>query len=213
MVEAENFWVFNNGVTILCHNVTVKTRKNGTALQIKGMSIVNGAQTTGALGSLELMPPISAKVLVRFVETGSSAIIQNIIRFNNSQNKISASDFRSTDEIQKRLKTEMADVPNAEYEGGRRGGYGDAIKRRPNLLASFTVGQALAAFHGDSVVAYNQKSDIWINDRLYGKYFQDDTTARHIVLAYSLLKSIETIKLDIVQKSRTTNSLTSLEEN
>ena len=181
-------------------------------LHLKGISIVNGAQTTGALGSLDKTPPASVRVLARFVETGSSAIIQNIIRFNNSQNKISASDFRSTDSMQKRLREEMNEIPQAEYEGGRRGGYGDAIKRRPNLLASFTVGQALAAFHGDAIVAYNQKSDIWINDRLYGKYFQDDTSAKHIIFCYSLLKCIEQIKLELVQKSRNSQELTSLEE-
>ena len=210
--DPDNFWVYNNGVTILCHKVSVKTTKSGTILQLKGMSIVNGAQTTGALGSLDKTPPASVKVLARFVETGSDSIIQNIIRFNNSQNKISASDFRSTDATQKRLKDEMNEVPHAEYEGGRRGGYGDAIKRRPNLLASFTVGQALAAFHGDAIVAYNQKSDIWIIDRLYGKYFQDDTSARHIVFTYSLLKCVEHIKLELVQKSRKTDELTTLEE-
>jgi AIPR protein len=210
--DPANFWVFNNGVTILCHKVSAKVVKSGTNLHLTGMSIVNGAQTTGALGSLEKPLPASAKVLARFVETGSTTIVQNIIRFNNSQNKISASDFRSTDATQKRLKDEMNDIPHAEYEGGRRGGYGDAIKRRANLLASLTVGQALAAFHGDAVVAYNQKSDIWINDRLYGKYFQDDTSARHIVLSYSLLKCIEHIKLELVQKSRTAGELTSLEE-
>ena len=128
--DPANFWVFNNGVTILCHKVATKSGPTGTTLHLKGMSIVNGAQTTGALGSLEKTPPIAAKVLARFVETKSSAIVQDIIRFNNSQNKISASDFRSTDGIQKRLKEEMIDVPNAEYEGGRRGGYGDTIKRR-----------------------------------------------------------------------------------
>jgi hypothetical protein len=96
----------------------------------------------------------------------------------------------------------MSHIQNSEYEGGRRGGYGDAIRRRPNLLASYTVGQALAAFHGEPITAYNLKSEIWINDRLYARVFNADTTARHIVFTFSLLNCVEQIKLSLVQKSR-----------
>jgi hypothetical protein len=46
-------------------------------------------------------------------------------------------------------------IPDTEYERGRRGGTSDTIKRRPNLLPSYTVGQALAAFDGDPVIAKN----------------------------------------------------------
>lgn len=78
-----------------------------------------------------------------------SYIIRNVIQFNNNQNKIAVSDFRSTDRIQKKLKEQVAKIPDAEYEGGRRGGHSDVIKRSKRLLPSYTVGQTLAAFHGD----------------------------------------------------------------
>jgi hypothetical protein len=209
--DPANFWVFNNGVTILCHRISARKTKRGTNLHLRGMSIVNGAQTTGALGSFEKDLPLSLRVLARFVETDDTDIVQDIIRYNNSQNKITASDFRSTDGVQRRLTEQMKSINDAEYEGGRRGGYGDAIKRRPNLLPSYTVGQALAAFNGDPIAAYNQKSEIWINDRLYAKYFNQDTSARNIILSYSLLKCIEQIKLALVQKSRD-GTLTTLED-
>lgn len=137
----ENFWVYNNGITALVNGLTIKKRKTTDALKIKGMSIVNGAQTTGAIGSLPSRPSKNLMVPIRFIWTTNKARVQDIIRFNNSQNKISASDFRSTDAIQKRLKEEFRKIPDAEYEGGRRGGTSDTIKRRPNLLPSYTVGQ------------------------------------------------------------------------
>jgi hypothetical protein len=86
--EPENFWVFNNGVTILCHKIAPKRTKSGATLSVRGMSIVNGAQTTGALGSLKKALPNTTKVLARFVETSNSEIVHDIIRFNNSQNKV-----------------------------------------------------------------------------------------------------------------------------
>jgi len=98
-----------------------------TALHIKGISIVNGAQTTGAIGSLKNQPDPSVMVPARFVQTSDPELVRNIIQFNNSQNKITASDFRSSDRIQKKLKEQVSKIPYAEYEGGRRGGHLDVI--------------------------------------------------------------------------------------
>jgi hypothetical protein len=210
--QPENFWVYNNGLTALVNGLGVVERKaGGYSLTIKGISIVNGAQTTGALGSLAKKPKAELMVPVRFIWTKNKQLVQDIIRFNNSQNKISASDFRSTDAIQKRLKDEFASIPDAEYEGGRRGGASDAIKRRPNLLPSYSVGQALAAFHGEPAIAYDRKSEIWVSDRIYSSYFKEETTAKHIVFAYALYKAMGDKKLEILGKLKNDVALTQIE--
>jgi len=202
--EPGNFWAYNNGLTILVNSFSKpeKMKSGRIKFTFSGMSIVNGAQTTGAVAGLVNAPPITAKVPVRFVQTSDSDIVYDIIRYNNSQNKIAASDFRSTDPIQRRLKDDMAKIPGAEYEGGRRGGITDVIRRRPNLLSSYTVGQALAALYGEPTIAYNQKTDIWVADSLYARYFNENTTAAHIVFAYSLFKSVEAKKISLVNKSK-----------
>jgi hypothetical protein len=196
----EKFWVYNNGVTILVNSFECDDSLPKPQLKINGISIVNGAQTTGAIGSLKKLPDAAVKVPARFVQTSDPELIRNVIQFNNSQNKIAASDFRSTDRIQKKLKEQVAKIPDAEYEGGRRGGHSDVITRSKRLLPSYTVGQALAAFHGDPVIAYNQKSNIWISDRLYAKYFNEDTTGPHLVFVYSLLRAVEECKKALVDK-------------
>jgi len=213
--DANNFWVFNNGLTILTNSFSApKKTRLGKEITVKGFSIVNGAQTTGAIGSLRRLPDKNVKIQARFVSTKGNDhdLIQKIIQFNNSQNKVEASDFRSTDKIQKRLKEEMTSIPDAEYEGGRRGGTGDAIRRRPNLLPSYTVGQALAAFHGEPITAYNKKTNTWVDDRLYSKFFNENTKAAHIVCAYSLLRAVEEKKKSIVDKyKKSPRSLSSQE--
>lgn len=211
--DAENFWVFNNGVTILTNSFTSPS-KTGKQFTVSGFSIVNGAQTTGAIGSLRKLPVKKAMVQARFVATTNNDhdLIRKIIQFNNSQNKVEASDFRSTDKIQKRLKDEMVNIPDAEYEGGRRGGMGDAIRRRPKLLPSYTVGQALAAFHGEPITAYNKKTNIWVDDRLYSKFFNENTKAAHIVCTYSLLRTVEAKKKSLVDKSKKFISSLALQE-
>lgn len=204
-----NFWVFNNGLTAITHKVEFNKERN--KLKVTGLAIVNGAQTTGAIGSLDIEPSADACVPVRFVSVTSRDLIHDIVRYNNSQNQVTAADFRSTDSIQKRLRAEVLKIKEAEYEGGRRGGFGSAIKRKPRLMPSFTVGQALAAFHGEPSTAYNKKSDIWNNDAIYSEFFNEKTTGPHLVFVYSLLKSIEYRKSQLVDKSKSETALTRLE--
>lgn len=121
--EPENFFVYNNGVTALVLDYRVGRRtKSGRKIEIDGISIVNGAQTTGSIGSLGHIPSGSMLVPIRFVKVSTDKISNNIVRFNNSQNKLQAADFRSNDPIQDRLRREFSRIPEAEYEGGRRGG-------------------------------------------------------------------------------------------
>ncbi|WP_431293978.1 hypothetical protein [Pedobacter sp. P26] len=87
-----------------------------------------------------------------------------------------------------------------EYSA-RRGGSVDVIKRNPTLLPSLTAGQVLAAFHGKPSVAYNEKSKIWDNDSLYTQFFNERTSGKHIFLCYTLVKAIEDIKLELIQKT------------
>jgi hypothetical protein len=211
--QPRNFYVYNNGITALVLDYELGRRtRAGRKLRIKGISIVNGAQTTGSLSSLPHTPSPDLQVAIRFVKAKKDAIVADVVRYNNSQNKIQAADFRSTDSIQERLRTEFKPIPDAEYEGGRRGGASDAIKRTKFTLPSYTVGQSLAAFHGDPVMAYDKKSELWTNERDYRHIFTDRTTARHIVFCYSLLSAINDRKLDLSQKQKADPaSLTSIE--
>lgn len=214
--EPNQFWVFNNGITGLvyefkeseanqteekCSTNTLEISSTNT-LEITGISIVNGAQTTGALGSLDTSPDGTGYVQARFVKCDNPKTIRKIIEFNNRQNVVEASDFRSNDSIQRRLREEFNNIPDTTYYGGRRGGSEDVIRRPPNLLSSDTVAQALAAFHQDPVIAYNNKSDIWRVDTIYSKYFTEQISAEHIVFVYSLLRSVEAKKLRLVDKNK-----------
>ena len=207
-----DFWVFNNGITVLTHHFEEVVTRGKRQLVIKGASIVNGAQTTGAIGSLTKPPGPDAMVPARFVQTANTELIYDIIQYNNSQNKVTASDFRSTDRIQKRLREEVSQIPNAKYEGGRRGGHKDVIGRNKNLLPSYTVGQALAAYQQDPLTAYNFKSDIWISDKTYSRFFNDDTNGMNLVFAYGLLRAVEHAKQVVVAKSKSADGALTIQE-
>jgi hypothetical protein len=212
--QPNNFYVYNNGITALVLGYELgKRSRRGRRLKIVGISIVNGAQTTGSIANLPERPANDLQIAIRFVKANKEAIISNIVRFNNSQNRLQAADFRSTDPNQERLRKEFDEVPEAEYEGGRRGGASDAIKRSKFALPSYTVGQSLAAFHGDPVMAYDKKSELWTSERSYRQIFTERTTARHIVFTYSLLTALNDRKLELAQKFQSDpSSLTGIEK-
>lgn len=197
--QPENFAIFNNGITILVNAYSYDQAKG--KLAVRGLGIINGGQTTGAIGELsdaEAARLSDARVMARFVKCAEPEVLESIIRFNNTQNKVEATDFRSKDPVQERLRAEFDQVPEAEYRGGRRGGSSDAILRVKGLLPDSSVAQALAAFHGRPNLAYNETRAIWDNDAVYASIFRDSLTARHIVLVFSLLKAIDDAKQSIM---------------
>jgi hypothetical protein len=193
-----HFWVYNNGITVLVNKF--EERKKKAEIHINGFAIVNGAQTTGAIGSLDKPPESSAMVQVRFITCANEETLRYIVKYNNTQNKMIGPDSRSNDSIQRRLLVEFEKIPGVSYLP-RRGGYEDVIRRTPDGLPAFVAGQALAAFHGDPDVAYHQKTRMWDVDSLYHRYFNEQTSAKHILFALSLLKAVERKKTFLWSKS------------
>ncbi|MFI3891104.1 hypothetical protein E4P34_03525 [Kocuria rhizophila] len=195
----KDFYIFNNGITAMVNGFTPAT--DGKSVEINGIGIVNGGQTTGSIGTLSKNDSLGlseAFVQIRFVSSTDHNIFEQVVRFNNTQNKIEAKDFRSNDPIQERLRTEFESIPNAQYKGARRGGSVNAIRRDRATLSDNSVAQSLASFHGDPNAAYNELRTIWDSDHVYSKYFNDKLTARHVVFCYSLLKSVEAAKQSVV---------------
>ena len=206
--DPAHFCVFNNGITAITHDL--KYDSSSQLLELTGISIVNGAQTTGAIGNLASSPSANARIQARFIVCSNPSTIKSVIRYNNSQNKVEAPDFRSNDSVQSRLVIEFGSILETEYLGGRRGGSEDVIRRRASLLPSSTVGQALTAFHGDPLNAYNRKSDIWKSNSLYDRVFNNKTTAKHIVFVYSLHEALDDFKRELSEKKKS-GSITSAE--
>ncbi|MFJ9754192.1 AIPR family protein [Streptomyces sp. NPDC101149] len=193
------FWAYNNGITALVHEFEYD---GGESIQVTGIAIVNGAQTTGALGSTDSQRMEEVRILARFIKCDDAATVQDIVRYNNRQNPTQASDFRSNDRVQSRLVKDFEGLGVVGYNGGRRGGAEDVI-RRPgeNQLAASVAAQALAAFHGRPDVAYHEKGQIWEQDAIYSTVFPERVSARHILFVYSLLRALEQSKIALGSRS------------
>lgn len=203
--EPKQFWAYNNGITALVNGFDVAD--DGTQVTVRGLAIVNGAQTTGSLGSVADDSVKEGRVLARFIKCDDPSTVQEIIRFNNRQNPTQAADFRSNDRVQSRLVQEFHDLGVVGYNGGRRGGAEDVI-RRPgaNQILATVAAQALAAYHGAPDVAYHQKGQIWEADSTYSSVFPERTTARHIMLACALMRAVEEQKTALTSKATDTLS-------
>ncbi len=194
--QPDNFWAYNNGITALVNSYTASDEDGKKKLSISGITIINGAQTTGAISCVEQLG--NAWVPIRFIVCSDFSIIDEIINNNNKQNEILASDLRSNDLVQNRLRSEFEPYTKLYYSGGRRGDVRPS--RSKEILDPYVVAQALLAFHGDCVTAYNSKNDLWSNDQLYSSIFPENLTAKHIIFTYALSRAIDSVKLELQQK-------------
>lgn len=196
-----DFFVFNNGITALVHDIETEPSNKQKLVSIKGISIVNGAQTTGSLGSLPNDTDLSKiKIGVRFIKCENKSKIESITRYNNSQNRVIQSDFRANDSIQKRLREEFNGLISAEYDGGLRG---YVTKDRKLKIDAHSAAQALMAWHGNPSDSYHKKMMIWDDNDLYSIAFDASISAPHILFIYTLLEASSLLKDTLRIKEKT----------
>lgn len=199
--QPENFWAYNNGLTALVNDYCIE---NKIMQSVKGITIINGAQSTGAIGAVETLKD-DFLVPIRFIVCSDPKIIEEIINNNNNkQNEILPSDLRSNDKQQVRLRNEFKKYPQLYYSGGRR----DSTRvRNKEVFDPYLVAQTLLAYHGDCVTAYNSKKIIWDEDKEYTNIFSDQLSAEHIIFVYSLGRAIDEFKISLKNKKEERTSV------
>jgi hypothetical protein len=187
--EPDNFWVFNNGITALTREVLIDESDN--IIRIRGISIINGAQTSGAIGESEETNASETKVLLRVVECESQGLIDKIILYNNTQNEIKPSDTRSNDSIQRRLSREFSQK-GVTYVHRR------STTRNPrNSITAANMARILCAFHGDPQTSYRNARDIFEDNAVYRKVFPNNICIEHVFLINALSTAIDKIKREL----------------
>lgn len=193
--QPKNFWAYNNGITALVNGYILNEQKE---LIINGITIINGAQTTGAIAMVEELRQ-DFWVPIRFIVCNDGKVIEEIISNNNKQNEILPSDLRSNDKQQERLRRDFKKYPQLYYSGGRR----DNNKpKNKEIFDPYVVAQTIMAYHGDCVKAYNGKKSIWDEDKDYSFIFSDQLKAEHIIFVYSLSRAIDDYRIDLKCKGK-----------
>ena len=87
--QPENFWAYNNGLTALVNDYEID---DDNITKVHGITIINGAQSTGAIGAVESLKE-DFLVPIRFIVCSDPKIIEEIINNNNKQNEILPSEI------------------------------------------------------------------------------------------------------------------------
>lgn len=179
----ENFWAYNNGITILTNRLDAKKSE----VILHGISIINGAQTTGSIGSLD--PKIdlrSVKILTRIIECGDSNVVNDIVKYNNTQNKITSWDKFGNDSHQQELDREFKGYHHV-YSSKR------GFENRNNLLSIENCIQPLVSFLGYYKESNKSRVSLFSSPKLYKEAFEH-TKARHILFVCCLDKCVVEIR-------------------
>lgn len=179
----ENFWYYNNGITIIARDII---EKGNGSVELKGFSIVNGAQTTSALGlflreavknhesnHIEALKKVF--VLTRILKVPEEKMRQDIAIFTNTQNPITSRDMVANRPEQKHLYEWLIDDNYAQI-------YCE-IRRGSQVPASFNKGfthrktsneelaqLAYASFLQKPFTAKDKKSALFNNDYTQSEY-------------------------------------------
>ncbi len=113
--EKENFWFYNNGITIGCEDFIL----DGYVLKLYNFSIINGAQTTTKIGESKLIDnEYDFDIVCKVVKANRSLndesdFIMKISEASNSQKPIKARDLKANAREQKILQAKCAENKNA----------------------------------------------------------------------------------------------------
>lgn len=180
--ERNNFWAYNNGLTIVCSEFEL----DGNTVSMSNFCIVNGCQSTRSLVDHEDKLTPNVNVLVRVLAV-SDKIVDDVVRYNNSQNPIRAWDLASQYKTQRRLAKDFAKLKKPYIYTTRRGDrprenlakYKSGGKIRQIKLSE--VAQYVAALIGQPVMAYRNKAFIFSTN--HDDVFPHDIKAEEVLFA------------------------------
>ncbi len=196
--QPEDFWVFNNGITLITNNIGSESSKS----YIEGISIINGAQTTGSIGSIDIkniddLDNIEKlEVMCRVVVCKNQERINEIVKYNNTQNKITTWDQFSNDPHQKLLQDQFSNI-------GIKYNFKRSFENNSKDLSIEQVVQPILAFNGLIEDSNRSKNSIFENSEIFKRAFET-RNSRHIALAYTFYQSIDKYKEYLNSKSSRT---------
>jgi len=203
--EPDNFWYFNNGITIICDSIKRKLaglpKKDLGLFQCENVSIVNGAQTVGTIGS-SIADPDATKaadtalgdswVQVRIIslEKSSEGLDARITRATNFQNAVRARDFAAMDRIQHRLAIEFAlDRRKYVYKSGEE----DPKSEDGCSLTEATQALGCAISMDLAVQVKRNIGELWSSTTAppYTTLFNDKTTSGDVWRAVQIMRGVD----------------------
>lgn len=164
--ERDNFWFYNNGLTIACSEYVL----DGNKVKLYDFSIVNGGQTTNRIGNYKGSNTnkfyLPCKIIS--IKNNDQKLYSKIAEATNSQKPINPRDLKSNSPEMKMLQRWL----------GKEGIYleikrGEKRKRNTRNIKNDELGQLLLSFgYQQPGTARNGKRSIFENKPLYNKLYR-----------------------------------------
>ena len=212
--EASHFFYFNNGVTFLCDTIQEQHPRDAHRqlgrFHVRGLSIINGAQTVGAIARepvahYEAHP---AEVMATFVclENAPDGFGNKVTQSRNRQNVVELEDFAALDERQagwhQTLKMAGIEylIKHGDDESPASATSFSVREAAPILACTMTANdwqEFVVAAKTDKKKLFGRKGLVAATDPLrasYSRLFPDSLTARQIWRAVQVGRIVQTVK-------------------
>ncbi len=188
----ENFYFFNNGLTMVCNDFSYNALQNSDYhVKVENLQIVNGGQTCMTIfKTLESMNsrliPRDASVLIRLYKLpkDNQDIVLQITYATNSQNPVDLKDLKANDQKQRQLEDSITSL-----------GYSYRRKRadtpvKPSDITSGTAAEAILAVWRQRPHQAKFFSREHFG-KLYDTIFRNDLTGAQVIIAVLLYRIAE----------------------
>jgi hypothetical protein len=190
--EKNNFYFYNNGITLTCDSFSYNALQNGDfQIRVENLQIINGGQTCMTICKTLQEPNLlhqnaQSYVLLRLYQLPSDNydLVRKITYATNSQNPVDLRDLRANDDRQKRLEMDINQL-----------GFNYRCKRSDTGIKSADITSGVAA---EAVLAvWREKphqAKFFTREhfgKLYDLTFTDRLNGAQVVLAVQLYRIAE----------------------
>jgi hypothetical protein len=190
------FWLYNNGITIVCQNFTFRASPDGSGYEVEltGPQIVNGAQTTVTLSKWASSPSaqdaaVQARIIKTTANDPNTDQVDKIALYTNSQSAVKDADLRGNDLVQIQIQRGFDSLNPPWFYERRRGEWqtlSSAARARyvNRRVKKEDIGSTYMAVLGRPAKAVSEKSAIWTDERVFSR----SVSASNYLLAWQIFE-------------------------
>lgn len=185
--EHDNFFLYHNGISIICTNYTFEDKK----ITLENYQVINGCQSLKSLYQNRDVLDDKIQILTKVIkiQEGDNNLANKITKNANNQNAIALKDLRSNDRIQKGLKKNFEEFYSDRvcYLIKR----GEIAEKHQVSIPIDYAAQLITAFYFEESYKTHLKTNFFSND--YEKIFSRNMNCHKIYLAHVVFSSINTL--------------------
>ena len=184
--EHLNFFLYHNGITIVCEVLDEDLENN--KITLSNYAVINGCQSMLTFFENKEKLTKNLFVPVKIIKTKiTSPLVGSITYFANNQNSISIKDLRSNDSVQRALQREFKELFNGSVMYRRKRGEGD--EEYEEVIERDFAAQLISSVYLQEPQNTHLKQQLFGSD--YTRIFSRKITAEKIYLAKLVYEVID----------------------